>query len=90
MEDELVVIRVTELKQLIKEAVRQELNNGKHFAIPEEVLTSDEVIKMLKISKGFLPTLRKNGLPYYALGDGSAALRYTRNEILEYMKTLKK
>jgi hypothetical protein len=88
--DELIVITVADLKHLLREVLSQELHKSVLNSPVEEILTSDDVVKLLKISKPFLITLRKKGLPYYPLGYGSAALRYKRSEIMAYMATLKK
>ena len=90
--EELIVIPVADLKKLIQEVVRNELNNHKGFATPEEILNSESVMKFLGIKPGFLLSLRAAGLPHYKIGNGtgSSCIRYKKSEVLAFMDTYKK
>lgn len=87
MEDEMVLIKVSELRRLMRACLKEELIALGVVVAPEEILNSQEVIKLLQISPGYLVALRnKHGLPHYSLGLSSGAIRYKRSEILEWMK----
>lgn len=88
--EELILIPVSDLKQLLRETIRLELNNHPRFAEPTEILDTQGVASLLKVSMGFIVSLRKKGLPFYVLGNGTGAIRYNRGEVLAYMSQLKK
>lgn len=54
----------------------------------DEILTSREAQKLLKIGRTKLWALTKNGhLPAYRIGDGkTSALRYKRLELLKWLE----
>jgi len=54
----------------------------------DEILTSREAQKLLKIGRTKLWALTKNGhLPAYRIGDGkTSALRYKRVELLKWLE----
>jgi hypothetical protein len=90
MENELVVIRISDLKALIKDCMKEELAKSiAAFAAPDDILNTDDLTKLLKISKGYAIKLRKMGLPFHRLGVGSGAVRYKRNAVLDWVKTMK-
>jgi hypothetical protein len=87
MEDELVVIKVSELIKLVRYCVREEM---KFISTPSslpEILDTDDVAALLKLSKGQIINLRKEKLPHFYIG---SSIRYKRDEILKYLDTLKK
>lgn len=87
METEIIITTKAELRQLIKEALKVELSKYNIINGNEEpVLNSEEILKLLRISKSYLITLRRNGLPHYAIG---TALRYRRSEVMEFMNRFK-
>jgi hypothetical protein len=89
MEDELVLIKVSDLKKLIQQCIREEIVSFKTNE-STEILDTDDVARILKVSKGYVITLRKQGLPYYYLGtDSSSAIRYKLVDILTWMQEKK-
>jgi hypothetical protein len=70
MTNDIILIRNEELLNLVKEAVRTELQSliqEKHESDTDEVLTSEEVLTLLKISQSYLIKLRSHGLLLKAL-----------------------
>ena len=91
MTNDIILIRNEELLNLVKEAIRAELQSlvsEKHDSYTDEILTSEEVLTLLKISQSYLIKLRSHGLPHYWL-EGSV-IRYKRREVLSFMIAFKK
>jgi|GEM_PF-3168376 len=86
MENELVILPNSELKLLIQKCIRIELANsiGAETA-PDDILNSEDVLKLLKISPSHLIVLRKHGLPHYRLDYRHSFIRYRRYEILQWV-----
>lgn len=87
MESEITVTTNIELKKLMRETIRQELNNHTCFAPPVEILNTEDLASFLKVSKQFIIKLRKKGLPFYTVG---TAIRYKRSDIMAYIDKFKK
>ena len=90
MSEEIILITQEQLQELVREAFRAELKQlvaDKQDSDTDEILTSDEVLTLLKISPSYLITLRSKGLPHYFLTKG--VIRYKRKEVLSYMQATK-
>jgi len=91
MEDALVVIRVSELINLIQESMKEEISKTISESVPpDEILNIEDLTKLLKISRGFEHRLRKLGLPYHVIGIGSGSIRYIRSEVIAWVSSKKK
>lgn len=53
----------------------------------DELLTKEELCKLLKISRPTLDRWRKQGLPYIKTG---RLVRFDRNEVMEWIKKNRK
>jgi len=77
-----------ELRDLIRESVREELQAHKPPSDhdPEELLTIEQVVKMLHISKPTLHAWKKQGvLPFQRMG---RRVYFKRGEVMAAMKSI--
>jgi excisionase family DNA binding protein len=88
MQEQMVLVRFGELKEMIVNAVREVVGEDRQHGQPDEVLGREEAAEMLKIS---LPTLRQlelegriNAIRY----PGNRRVYYLRRELLASLAAL--
>jgi len=83
-----ITLSAHELRDLIRESVREELQAHKPPSDhdPEELLTIEQVVKMLHISKPTLHTWKKQGiLPFERMG---RRVYFKRGAVMAAMKSI--
>lgn len=75
-----VTLTVDELRALVREAVREERSAPVEEAA--EVLTREQVARLLQVNAHFVPKLIKQGMPAHRLGE---QWRFRRSEVLAWL-----
>lgn len=54
-------------------------------ALPENLLTAQEVMKIFGVSRGEITSLMKRGMPHYKLGKKQRNLRFDRDKLAAWL-----
>ena len=84
-------IPLDELKAVLRECIKSELETSaptQKINDPEEILTENEVRKILQVSKVTIKKWRdEKKIPFYRIG---TRIRYKKSEVLSSLSTVKK
>lgn len=79
----MVLLTPDELRELVREAVREiALAPSAGSSVPSDVLNREQVAKMLSVNPHHVPKLVKQGMPVHMLGKMQ---RFLRNEVLAWI-----
>jgi excisionase family DNA binding protein len=76
----------TELKELIKQAVREVLSERQPDVIRRDMLSVEDVVKMLKVSRLTVYNYTKQGLPFVKNG---RRLLFKESDVIDWIERAK-
>jgi len=71
-----------EIEACVRKAIDEKLKSINNDTSEDRFLTTPELEKLLSLSRSSIEALKRNGLPFFKIGDN---VRYSKTKVLAYM-----